>query len=176
MSMSIEKKMENVAKQIEGLKNDPNKSGLVYDIEQWIGGLEYFYNNLVPRQGGDPSKTFYQPKKAPKVHQIAYFNLRRGYPKELFGGHWCYVLKNYKSKYLVVPTTSVKKDSTDLNPNFEIDIEVDGFMNELVTRLQVTDIRTLDVQRLYDKKGFYEVTTDREIVLDKLSKIIAFDK
>ena len=45
-----------------------------------------------------------------------------GYPKETFDDHWCYILKDYGTKYLIIPTTSIKVDSGECNPLYEMDI------------------------------------------------------
>lgn len=165
--------MDGVADMLGDLDNYRDVDGFVTDLEYLVGQLSYFYNNLTPKQTGDPSTTFYKPKKLPKTHQIAYFNLTRGFPKELYGGHWCYVLKQFKSKFVIIPTTSVKEDSLKADPNFQIDIKVEGFMNGRTTRMQISDMRTVDAQRLYFNKGFYDVLTDKEYIAEEMNKILS---
>lgn len=171
--MNIKSRMNEVTYMLENLKNYRDVDGFVTDLEYLVGQLTYFYNNLTPKQTGDPATTFYKPKKLPQPHQIAYFNLTRGFPKELYGGHWCYVLKYFKSKFVIIPTTSVKSDSLKADPDFQIDIQVKNFKNGLSTRMQVSDMRTVDAQRLYFNKGFYDVTTDREYILKEMNNILA---
>ncbi len=149
-----------------------DKIGFYYDFKQHVDELDKFFNELVPQQGGKPAETHYTPKVNLKVHQLAYFNLGHGYPKELFGGHHCYIVKLFKTKVLVIPTTSVKKDSKALNSDYGIDIKVKGFSNDLVTRLQVSDIKCIDTQRLYLKKGIFDVETDKRYIFDEIDRII----
>ncbi|ONI38014.1 hypothetical protein AN639_05935 [Candidatus Epulonipiscium fishelsonii] len=169
---NISKRINNVASTLNDLKNYQDIEGFITDLEYHVGQLSYFYDYLTPKQTGDPSTTFYRPKKMPQIHQIAYFNLTRGFPKELYGGHWCYVFKYFKSKYVIIPTTSVKEDSLPPDPEFQMDIEVDNFKNGMTTRLQLSDMRSIDLQRLYCSKGFYNVLTDRDQILHNVNKML----
>ncbi|MEG0388996.1 MAG: hypothetical protein RR582_11760, partial [Niameybacter sp.] len=90
----------------------------------------------------------------------------------LYGGHWCYVFKYFKSKFVVIPTTSVKADSLPPDPEFQLDIVVNNFKNGMLTRLQLSDMRTVDIQRLYCGKGFYDVITDREYIVQNVNKML----
>lgn len=160
--------MKEAAKILEGMKN--------YDSEQFslqllmmVRELNYFYSRLVPQQGNDVSRTFYNIKprsKRPGEGQVAYFNLRRGYPKELYDGHWCYVLKDFKTKYLIVPLTSVKKD--DPIKEYEIEVKIDRFINNLSSRLQLTDMRFIDAQRINEKNNVYNVASDKEEIANQI--------
>lgn len=170
--MDIESRMNQITMSLKSLKNYGDIEGFVKDLEYHVGQLNYFYDKLTPSQTGDPSTTIYTPKKIPRVHQLAYFNLTRGFPKELYGGHWCYIFKYFKSKFVIIPTTSVKPTSLPPNPEFQMDIKVKDFKNGYLTRLQIGDIRTVDIQRLYYSKGFYDVLTDREEVLEGINKIL----
>lgn len=176
----IEPKMVEIAGKIVGIKNlqfrDPNKkthdkAGFVYDLDYLVDQIKYFYDTIVPNQGciNNPTKAYYPLSKRPKEHQVAYFNLTRGFPKELFGGHLCYIVKDMSSKYLVIPTTSAK----GIRPRnkFEVDIEIKDYINNEQTRLQVNDMRCIDKQRLYVDKNFYNVETDRSELLNEV-KII----
>ncbi len=168
----LNERMGKITTSLEGLQNYPDVEGFVTDLEYHVGQLSYFYDNLTPKQTGDAATTFYRPKKLPRVHQIAYFNLTRGFPKELYGGHWCYVFKYFKSKFIIIPTTSVKSNSLPPDPEFQLDIAVSDFKNGMLTRLQLSDMRTIDIQRLYCGKGFYDVTTDREYILHNVNKML----
>jgi hypothetical protein len=174
--MNIENKMLQISSSLQDLKNYTDVEGFVTDLEYHIGQLSYFYDHLTPKQTGDPSTTFYRPKKIPTVHQLAYFNLTRGFPKELYGGHWCYIFKHFKSKFVIIPTTSVKEDSLMPDPEFQLDIEVKDFKNGMQTRLQLSDMRTVDIQRLYCSKGFYEVETPRAYILENISRMLLDEK
>ena len=75
-----------------------DKKGFIYDIEYTLGQLEYFFDTIVPSQGGTPNSSYYYLKKLdPKEHQIAYVNLTRGFPKELFGDIIVIFSKNLKT-------------------------------------------------------------------------------
>lgn len=161
---------EDLEGNIEELKNYLNKldeSGL-YDAEKYsrsllhqTSQLSYFYCSLV--KDGSPSDTYYHVHKRPKEHQMAYFNIGRGFPKELMDGHWCYIVKDLGYKMLIIPCTSIKKESSPLNPHFEKDlIVIDDHGMITHSRMQLTDLRTVDIQRLDCRKPFYTVCDDRE--------------
>ena len=141
-------------------------TSFVKDMKYEIGQLKFFYNNVTRNQTGNPSTSFYKPKLKPESHQLAYFNLTQGFPKELRGGHWCYVLKHVKSKYIIIPCTSVKDDSSLPDPEYQMDIEIDGFPNDKKARLQFSDIRAVDAQRLYVDRGIYDIITDRSKIIN----------
>ena len=100
----IDQKMGFVKKTIKSLEHYDNPEKLAIEIDRWISDLAHFYNKLVP-DGVNPSKVYYKisPSKRPKEGQIAYVNLRSGYPKEARDVHWCYILKGYGSKYIIIP-------------------------------------------------------------------------
>ena len=161
---------EDLEGNIEELKNYLNKldeSGL-YDAEKYsrsllhqTSQLSYFYCSLV--KDGSPSDTYYHVHKRPKEHQMAYFNIGRGFPKKLMDGHWCYIVKDLGYKMLIIPCTSIKKESSPLNPHFEKDLTViDDHGTITHSRMQLTDLRTVDIQRLDCRKPFYTVCDDRE--------------
>ena len=90
-------------------------------------------------------------------------------------GHWCYVLKDMGYKMLVVPCTSIKKDSTPANPIFEKDIKIKTDTHITHCRIQLSDIRSVDIQRLDLRKSFYQVLTSREDIIEFIEKNL-FDK
>lgn len=140
----------------------------IKDMKYEIGQLKFFYNNITRNQTGNPSTSFYKPRIKPEAHQLAFFNLTHGFPKELRGGHWCYILKHAKSKFIIIPCTSVKEDSSPADPEFQMDIEIDGFPNDKKARLQFSDIRSVDAQRLYVDRGIYDIVTDRSKILNSV--------
>ncbi len=173
--MSMIEDMYESTKILENINNF-DKDGFANQLKFWLKELHFFYNNLVPNQTNNPSTSYYQikPSMRPKESQIAFFNLRRGYPKEVYDGHYCYILKDFGTKYLVVPTTSVK-DGTKPNPKFEYDIEIKNFKNKMLTRMQISDIRSLDIQRFNEKKQVYDVVTDRNDIVHEIQRILSFD-
>jgi len=156
--------------------NNFDKEEFANQLKYWLKELEFFYNRIVPNQTGNPSTSFYQitPSLRPKEHQVAFFNLRRGYPKEIYDGHYCYIIKDFGLKYLIIPTTSVK-DNSIANSNFEYDIQIKDFKNNLISRLQISDIRTIDVQRFNEKRIIYEVITEKDIIVKEIQRILSFD-
>lgn len=166
--MSIYEDLNEVTKSLVNIE----KTG-IYDVEKYCcslkhltNQLEYFYCHLVPEGSTNTDDTFYHVNRRPLEHQLAYFNIGRGFPKELMDGHWCYVLKDLGYKMLVIPSTSIKNNSKECHPNFELDIEV--FMNGkyVKSRIQLSDIRSIDVQRLDLRKNFCKVLTPRTTILE----------
>ena len=145
----------------------------IYDVEKYCcsikhltNQLEYFYCHLVPKGSSNTDETFYHLQRRPAEHQLAYFNIGRGFPKELMDGHWCYVLKDLGYKMLVIPSTSVKADSKPCHPLFEMDIEIMMNGKKTKSRIQLSDIRSIDVQRLDLRKTFCEVQTPRDEIVE----------
>lgn len=163
--MSIKNNLMMIGKSLEEL----DKSG-IYDVEKLCCSLlhqtkelEYFYCHLV--KDGNCDETYYQVKKRPTIHQLAYFNIGRGFPKELMDGHWCYILKDLGYKILIVPCTSIKKDSSKANPYYEYDIMIRDCDYFTSCRIQFSDIRSVDIQRIDLRKPFYDVVTPKEDIL-----------
>jgi hypothetical protein len=164
--MSVQNNLLEIEKALERLE----ESGM-YDVEKYshslmhlTSQLEYFYCHLVKDSGGSSDTTYYRVNKRPKVHQLAYFNIGRGFPKELMDGHWCYVLKDLGYKMLIIPCTSIK--GTACNPEFEMDIKIKIGDQTSQSRIQLSDIRSIDMQRLDLRKPFYEVITNQKEILD----------
>lgn len=179
--MDIKEKMIEITDILINIENlpyrDPNrktydKVGFVYDLEYLVEQLKYFYDVVVPEQDciNNPTKARYPLYKRPKEHQLAYFNLTRGLPKELFGGHLCYVLKDMGSKYLIIPISSVKKERP--KKQYEINIEIKDNKNDEQTRLRVSEIRCVDKQRLYPDKPFFEIETNKKELFEEIKNII----
>lgn len=166
--MSIFEDLFEVGKSLSNIEKTGN-----YDVEKYCcsikhltNQLEYFYCHLVPEGATNTDDTYYHLYRRPSEHQLAYFNIGRGFPKELMDGHWCYVLKDLGCKMLVIPSTSIKPTSKPCHPNFEMDIEV--MMNGKVckSRIQLDDIRSVDVQRLDLRKEFCTIITPRQTIID----------
>lgn len=170
--MSVE---ENIAELVKSLKN-LEETGL-YDVEKYSCSLlhqtiqlEYFYCHLVRNNDGQIDQTFYHVIRRPNEHQLAYYNIGRGFPKELMDGHWCYLLKDLGHKMLVIPCTSLK--GTDCNPDFEKDIDIKMYGRITKSRIQLSDIRSVDIQRLDLRKPFCDVLTDRNEIMDFIKEKI----
>lgn len=170
--MNIYKEMWHISNTLEKMKNY-NSERFVEELKDLVGQLNFFYDFLVEKQGGDSSKTFYQikPSKRPREGQVAYFKLGRGFPKELYDAHYCYILKDYKVKYIVIPMTSVKDDS-EPDPKFEFDITTKNFINNLKSRLHIDEIRTVDIQRLVQDKGSYNIVEEKIFIENKVKELL----
>lgn len=160
--MSVQSNLKEIGKSLENLE----KTG-IYDVEKYshsllhlTSQLEYFYCHLVKDNGGTSDNTYYRIAHRPKVHQLAYFNIGRGFPKELMDGHWCYILKDLGYKMLVVPCTSLK--GAPCNPEYEMDIKIKMNGQISMSRIQLSDLRTVDNQRLDLRKPFCDVLTDEK--------------
>ncbi len=169
----IDTKAGYIKKTIKNLKHYDDPCKLIDEIDKWLIELSYFYNKIV-QDGQNPSMAIYNlpPSQRPKEGQIAYINLRRGYPKETHDDHWCYILKDYGTKYIIIPTTSIKPNSADCNPLFEMDIIDKTPAGK--SRLQFTDIRSIDIMRVCRSvsPNSYDVITPRDEILTKLQKTI----
>ena len=163
--MSVQENLIEISKSLENLE----ETG-IYDVEKYscslkhlTNQLEYFYCHLVKDGGRDIDNTYYHLSMRPLVHQLAYFNFGRGFPKELMDGHWCYILKDLGYKMLIIPCTSIK--GTSANPEFELDIEVMMANGKTKSRLQLSEIRCVDMQRLDLRKPFCEVLSDHDEII-----------
>lgn len=172
--MNIDHKLAHIKSMLKKIRNYDVET-FVDELDKWIYEISYFYNVIV-KDGQNPSDIPYKikPSKRPDEGQIAYFNLRRGYPKETFDDHWCYILKDFGNKYVVIPTTSVKPDSCACNDKYEMDIKIKDFTNNSMSRLQITDIRTVDTMRVCQsiEPNFYDVETDKNTIINKVKSVI----
>lgn len=173
MEMSMEYNMDEMKKSLKNLKETE-----CYDVEKYTYSLlhqtrqlEYFYCQLVEDENQEPDQTYYHIHRRPMIHQMAYFNIGRGFPKELMDGHWCYILKDFGSKMLVVPCTSIKKDAPE-STEYELDIVAKIRKYRIKSRMQLSDMRVVDIQRLDMRKRFCDVLTDREKIKDYIKHII----
>lgn len=143
-----------------------------YSLMHQTGQLEYFYCNLV--KDGSIDKTFYRVSHKPQAHQLAYFNIGRGFPKEIMDAHWCYVVKDMGCKSLIIPCTSIKDKSQC--SSFELEITIK--MNNQITkcRIQLSDIRSVDNQRLDERKEFVDVLTPRKDIMKFIISHIIVNK
>lgn len=100
---------------------------------------------------------------------IIYIQLQVGYPHEMTFGHWCYVVKDLYNKVLIIPTTHCEGDVVE---KYEMDIPVvmDGIPT--FSRLQFSDIRTVDKQRIDSRKGVVEVCHKKESIIERLKEFI----
>lgn len=104
-------------------------------------------------------------RPTPLEHQLLYVSLCRGFPKELYDGHWCYLLKDCGTKFLVIPTTSLKETSSTSEEAYYFDIEeIDGS----ISRLRFDEIRMIDKMRVITKdKPYRDIKTNRKTIEQK---------
>lgn len=170
--------MDNYENLVDIIKSIEKLRCSTYDIDKFIlslkhqlSQLEYFYCELAHER--DISKTFYKPKLEVSEHKLAYFNIGRGFPKELMDGHWCYIVKMYGYKALVIPCTSIKEKSRKPNRKYEMDIDIEMNGNFTKSRLQITDMRTVDLQRLDVRKNPCIVLTQKKEIEEFIFQNIA---
>ncbi|MDD8048492.1 MAG: hypothetical protein PHH04_02695 [Thomasclavelia sp.] len=170
--MSIHENLVDIEKSITKLNRSGKYDGekLSASLKHLTSQLEFFYCHLLSETKED-HETYYSIPLKPKEHQLAYFNIGRGFPKELMDGHYCYILKDLGYKSVVIPCTSIKNnDKPHKGYEMDINIKINGQNNK--SRLQFTDIRTVDNQRLDLRKSFWEVTTSRSKILNEVKKIL----
>lgn len=168
MGVKKQKNQLNIYKEFWGLANMANDLAQTgnYDVDMLISAWKhqltasnFFYGTLVNKEPNhNANNTYYSLKTEPKEHQLVYCQIGRGYSKELFDPHWCYVLKHCGTKLVVIPVTSIKPDSGTLTVPYEYDIEEDG---NIKARMHFDDIRCIDKMRILEKKGYINIITSR---------------
>ncbi len=146
-----------------------------YDVETYVHSLveqthQLCFFHIYLTQHTDKKEVFYNLKRRPRRYQLAYFNIGRGFPKELCDGHWCYVYNDYGLKMNIIPCTSIKDDSP-ASP-YEMDIAIKTFRGADTVRLQLADSRMVDVQRLDIRKEFVDVLESTEAIKERFLEFI----
>ena len=156
--MSVEYNMDEMKKSLKNLKETE-----CYDVEKYTYSLlhqtrqlEYFYCQLVEEENPEPDQTYYHVSRRPMVHQMAYLNIGRG------------------SKMFVIPCTSIKEDSPEAT-EYELDIRAKIRKYPIRSRMQLSDMRVVDLQRLDIRKRFCNVITDKKEIENHIKHII-FDE
>ena len=147
-----------------------------YDVDMLISAWEhllnqtlYFYKNLVNKTG-NPDVTYYALKNEPAEHQLVYCQLGRGYSKELYDPHWCYLYKHCGAKLFIIPVTSIKPTTSPNHHKYEFDIEEnDGKM----ARMHFDDIRCIDKMRVA-KDYYIDVKTTRTDIEKAMANFLCF--
>jgi hypothetical protein len=111
-------------------------------------------------------------KPKPKLNQIVLVTLGRGYPKELHGDHWCYILKGFGTKTFIIPTTSSKNEEHNEDKENEMTIEIKDFSNDKKTILRFEEARFIDSQRINRRASYYDVKTSVEDITANFSKFL----
>lgn len=172
---NIYKIMWGICRQLEILQSTDryDVDAFLYSLSYQVKQLNYFYKDLIDKQDSkDANKTYYNLSPNPSEHQLIYVNLCRGFPKELYDGHWCYLLKNCGTKLLVIPTTSIKDSSSMSEAKYYFDISEEGGGK---SRLRFDEIRMVDKMRVAVKdKPYRNVTTDRKIIEERFMNFLDF--
>ena len=178
------KNQKNVYKEFWGLAASADRLAELdlYDvdmlIEAWKHQLKasnFFYGTLVKNEPNhDANKVYYRLNSGePKEHQLVYAQIGRGYSKELFDPHWCYVMKHCKTKLLVVPVTSIKPNSTQALEPYEFDILES---NGIKARMHFDDMRSIDKMRILENKSYIDIKTKREDIEEAVIKFLGFSE
>lgn len=167
---NFEDKLKKLIFSLKRLYEESDYDALTYvhSLLEQTHQLCFFYCFL--ENQSDEDEVFYSLKKRPKRYQLAYFNIGRGFPKELCDGHWCYVYHDYGVKMFVIPCTSIKDDSPA--SHFEMDIKIERFRGADYVRLQFGDARMVDVQRLDIRKEFVEVLESSKEIKKRFLKFM----
>ncbi|MCD7839104.1 MAG: hypothetical protein LUG46_00600 [Erysipelotrichaceae bacterium] len=152
-------KMYQLLKSLATSSYDADKYS--YSLLQQTKQLEYYYCHMMNQY----DKAYFNIWKRPHFHQLAYFNIGRGFPKEIMDGHWCYVVKNMGYKMLVIPCTSIK-NFHKINSQYEKTIQVRMEHTSAYCTLHLSDIRAIDIQRIDLRKPIYQVITPRKEIMD----------
>jgi len=171
---NVYKEFWELANQAQDLVDTGN-----YDVDMLISAWKhqltaanFFYGKLVKKEPSqDANKVYYSLKTEPKEHQLVYTQIGRGYSKELFDPHWCYVLKHCGTKLIVIPVTSIKSDSGTPVAPYEYDIEEDGGIKG---RMHLDDMRCIDKMRIIEKKGYISVITKRDDIETAVENFFGF--
>lgn len=173
--LNIYKEFWSLANQADDLAKTGN-----YDVDMLISSWKhqltacnFFYGTLVNKDPNhDANKVYYSLKHEPKEHELVYAQIGRGYSKELFDPHWCYILKHCGTKLIVVPVTSIKAESGAAIAPYEYDITE---LDNTPARMHIDDIRCIDKMRIIEKKGYLSVKTPREEIENFVSDFFKFN-
>lgn len=170
---NIYKIMWGICHQMEILQSTGryDVDALLYSLSYQLKQLNFFYKDLIDKEGtNDANKTYYNLSPNPTEHKIIYVSLCRGFPKELYDGHWCYVLKHSGTKLLVIPITSIKDCSSPEEQSYYFDIQEEG---NIKVRLRFDEMRTIDKMRVMTKdKPYKNVITQRTVIENKLMEYL----
>ncbi|MFQ9766268.1 MAG: hypothetical protein ACLRYM_06125 [Thomasclavelia ramosa] len=167
----LDKDMEYLVENIKKLKKIEmyNIDNLIKSYNHQLASLIFFYNIA----NKNHNKYFILKHRNIEVHTLMYVNLGRGFPKEFMDGHWCYIVKKLgDSKVLIIPTASLK--GNDKEGYLQRIIKSYNPKNKKIifSKLKYSDIRAVDIQRLYFSKGVCYVKTPRKEIMKHLNKII----
>lgn len=171
----IERGLHKQVNRLLNLKNF-DLEGFYYNFRRMISNLEKFHNSIGKSAKSPKELSAIQydlPKSIrPKAGQVAYFYIEHSYPKEIYNSHWCLVLKDLGSIFIVIPLTSVKKDSNAINKEREIIIKIKDFEEEGCSKLKFNQMFSADAMRFDRDKPIYNLQTDFSYIKENLKKIL----
>ena len=176
MEKELDKELDNFLLNVDKMKHVE-----VYDLVNLIRSYNHHINELyyyykLAKKDTDKKNFIIKYPYFIKEHTLIYVNLGRGFPKELMDGHWCYVIKNFGNfKALVIPTSSIKKSEDEIikcKTNYVIESYCYKNNMNFKSKLNFLELRIVDLQRVYFKKGYRFVKTPREEIVKRLYEII----
>ena len=169
------KRLHGLINRVGKLKNFDLES-FYYNFNRLIYTLE-FYHNSVGKNAKTPKELsaiqYNVPKgKMPKEGQVAYFYIETSYPKEIYNSHWCLILRDLGSLLIVVPLTSIKKDSNPIDQKREMIVKIRDFEEDGCSKLKINQIFSAGLMRLDQSKKIYDLQTDFSYVKETIKNIL----
>lgn len=140
------------------------KENLEYAYKHTSSQWDFYwrYSNNDPRWVYNPPIEFHEG-------DMVYVNLDVGFPREMCFGHWCYVVKKFRDKMLVIPSTSVKDDCT-VSTEMDIHVVING--KKTKSRLNFSELRTVDKMRIDPRKSVAKPQVSLCFIKYKLKEFI----
>lgn len=145
---------------------DVNKENIKRALNETWGQWEWYWK-MCDRSLTD--EVTYNPRLEFGEGDLIYIQLQVGYPHELAFGHWCYVVKKISKKVFIIPSTSARGK---IDEQYEMDIISVANNEPIASRLQFTEARWVDLQRIAPKKGIFKAITPRDEIMKKLHNVI----
>lgn len=140
------------------------KENLEYAYKHTFSQWDFYwrYSNNDPRWAYNPPIEFHEG-------DMVYVNLDVGFPHEMCFGHWCYVVKKFRNKILVIPSTSVKDDCT-VSTEMDVRVVING--KKTKSRLNFSELRTVDKMRIDPRKSVAKPQVSLCFIKYKLKEFI----
>ncbi|MBD5496106.1 MAG: hypothetical protein HDR12_17495 [Lachnospiraceae bacterium] len=171
----IAKKLHTLVSRVTRLKNFDLES-FYYNFNRLISTLEFYHNSIGKKAKDTKELSAIQydvPKsKMPKEGQVAYFYIETSYPKEIYNSHWCLVLKDLGSLLIVIPLTSIKKDSNPVDKQREMIVKIKNFEEDGCSKLKINQIFSAGLMRLDQSKKIYDLQTNFSYVKKEIKNIL----
>lgn len=171
----VVKKLHTLVPRITRLKNFDLEC-FYYNLNRLISTLEFYHNSIGKNAKNIKELSAIQydvPKsKMPKEGQVAYFYIETSYPKEIYNSHWCLVLKDLGSLLVVIPLTSIKKDSNPVDKQREMIVKIQDFEEDGCSKLKINQIFSASLMRLNQSKKIYNLQTDFSYVKNTIKNIL----